>query len=99
MEYTSKTVKEFQYIARQIGVVGYSRLRKADLIAVISGDVKPKSTFLDDWLRGRIPERGVKSALAQPPVPKPVGSRTTIGKIYGKTKSAVNTIVQWIEKK
>ena len=36
MEYSTKTVKELRNIAKEKGMVGYSRLRKADLIAFVS---------------------------------------------------------------
>src|SRR6218665_468189 len=113
MDYLSKTVKELRHIARQRGVVGYSRLRKADLIAVISIDVRPRSTLLDDWLRGRLPERynrdvndTVNNSLMDAPVPvietpilvpKPFVSRSTVGKIYDKTTSVINKFAKWIE--
>ena len=76
MDYSSKTVKELRHIARQRGMAGYSGLRKADLIAVISRGVNPRPTFLDDWLRGRRPERHnndvnstVNNSLMDAPVP------------------------------
>jgi len=36
MDYSSKTVKELQNIAKEKGMVGYSRLRKAELVTFVS---------------------------------------------------------------
>src|SRR6218665_1030758 len=74
---------------------------------------KPKSSIVADWFRGRIPERynksvtdSVKSSLMDAPfpvietpvlVPQPFISRSTVGKIYDKTKSVINKFAKWIE--
>jgi len=129
MQYSSNTVKELRHIARQRGISGYSRLRKAELIAAITRDKpasgrdeavkvvpskeKAKSSIVADWFRGRIPERhnksvtdSDKSSLMDAPVPaieasilipKPFVSRSTVSKIYDKTKSVINKFAKWIE--
>jgi len=123
----SSSVKELRHIARHRGISGYSRLRKAELIAAISGDKpasgndeavkivpsneKPKLSIVVDWFRGCIPERynksvtdSVKSSLMdapipviETPIPKPFISRSTVGKIYNKTKSAIYKFAKWIK--
>ena len=48
MDYSSKTVKELRNIAKEKGMVGYSRLRKADLVAFVSCEKNMISTRLKE---------------------------------------------------
>src|SRR6218665_564196 len=77
MQYSSNTVNELRHIARQRVISGFSRLRKAGLIAAITRDKpasgndeavkvvpskeQPKSSIVADWFRGRAPEQHNKS--------------------------------------
>ena|SRR6218665_3052820 len=71
MNYSSNTLKELRHIARQRGVVGYSKLRKADLIAVISGLKNTVNNSLMD-----APVLIIETPIL---VPKPFVSRSTVG--------------------
>src|SRR6218665_2330787 len=95
MEYSSKTVNELRNIARDRGMVGYRKLRKAVLIDAIS---RHEPAIVDEATKDVVDD--VKVSVASVPaietrvlVPKPSGLWSAIGSLYNKTKSVINTLV------
>ena len=88
MEYSSKTVNELRNIARDRGMVGYRKLRKAVLIDAIS---RHEPAIVDEATKDVVDD--VKVSVASVPaietrvlVPKPSGLWSAIGSLYNKTK-------------
>src|SRR5688572_19615523 len=93
MEYTKKTVIELRKIAKQSGMVGYTRLRKADLIAKI--EANETQTLIPSHFTPISPY--TNSHIETPPqTPVPV---TTVRKLCNKIKSAMNTCAKAIKRK
>ena len=89
MDYEKKTVIELRNIAKQSGLVRYTRLRKAELIAKIEAHSVPSISPNVSLLDASVPDIGI-------PTLKPIPA-TTVRKIFDKTKSAINTFAKWIE--
>lgn len=85
----SRTVKELREIAKQRGMRGYSALRKADLIAVLtSGGVidHPYYNLLDE----QVPAIQAPVLTPTPYVPP------TRQSVVGKVKDDINTSANWL---
>jgi len=89
MEYSKKTVVELRKIAKQSGLVRYTRLQKAELIAKI--EAHEAQTL--------IPSHFTPNASLQIEIPTqtPILA-STVQKVYNKTKLAINTCVEAIER-
>src|SRR5688572_29493774 len=93
MEYTNKTVIELRNIAKQSGLVGYTRLRKAELIAKIEANAA--QTLIPSHF---IPISPTTSSLIEIPTQEPIPV-SAARKVFDKTKLAINTCVKAIENK
>src|ERR1043165_4890679 len=87
MNYETNTVKELRNIARQRGMTGYSKLRKADLIAFVSS----RPTQCAAIERESNPQEAlVPDIKISTPPPTPFFTIAKFNKIYATTKSAIN---------
>src|SRR5688572_8061697 len=93
MEHTKKTVIELRKIAKQSGLVGYTRLRKSELIAKI--EANEAQTLIPSHFTPIPPNT---SSRVEIPTETPVPA-TKVRKLFDKTKSAINTCVEAIERK
>src|SRR5688572_20381456 len=92
MNYTKNTVFELRKIAKQSGLVGYTRLRKADLIAKI--EANETQTLIPSHFSPISPN--TSSHIETPPQTTiPV---TTVRKLFVKTKSAIDRCAKAIER-
>jgi len=107
MDYTKNTIKQLRNIAKQRGMVGYSRLRKPALVTVITaykpslGDEYKAQTVKQ--LRNIAKQRYVKgytrlrkADLIAKITKKSVHDEAT-SLIYERTKFEINELVKWIE--
>ena len=94
----SKTVKELQAIARERGVQGYSKLRKAELLAMLrlrsGGVVGLKQSLLDE------PVPNIEASVLQPTQaakPKLVSRvKQNFSVLGNKIKAETNSFADWI---
>ena len=86
MDHTKNTVIELRKIAKQRGLVGYTRLRKADLIAKI--EANETQTLIPSHFTPNIIEIPTQASIPA----------TKVRKLFDKTKSAINTCVEAIER-
>src|SRR5688572_2536960 len=92
MNYTKNTVIELRKIAKQSGLVGYTRLRKAELIAKI--EANETQTLIPSHFTPISPNTSSRIEIpTQEPVPT-----STVRKVYDKIKLAVNTCEKAIER-
>ena len=102
MEYSTKTVKQLQSIARERGMVGYSGLRKAELVAFVSSRLMQSD------------QTGLESNLLDAPIPDIKVPTLTPGKytppsntwkssfsnvlkeVKNKVRSKLNTFSDWL---
>ena len=72
MDYENIRVAELKAIARERGLRGYSRLRKAELIALLRNNLQPSTRPTSREPRLRPPPRSAPTAPWMPPsVPAP----------------------------
>src|SRR5688572_21170748 len=93
MEYTNKTVIELRKIAKQSGLVGYTRLRKAELIAKI--EANQAQTLIPSHFT---PISPTTSSRVEIPTQEPIPV-SRVQKVFDKTKLAINRCVKAIERK
>src|SRR5688572_12879427 len=91
MDHTKKTVIELRKIAKQTGLVGYTRLRKADLIAKI--EANETQTLIPSHFTPI--SSNVSSQIENPPQASIPTS--AVRKVYNKINLAVNTCEKAIE--
>src|ERR1043165_9488794 len=102
MEYSTKTVKQLQSIARERGMVGYSGLRKAELVAFVSSRLMQSD------------QTGLESNLLDAPIPDIKVPTLTPGKytppsntwtssfsnvlkeVKHKVRSKLNSFANWL---
>ena len=93
MEYTNKTVIELRKIAKQSGLVGYTRLRKAELIAKI--EANQAQTLIPSHFT---PISPTTSSRVEIPTQEPIPV-SRVQKVFNETKLAINRCVKAIERK
>lgn len=78
----TKTIHELRAVAKQQGLMSYSRLKKAELITLLSSCDAPMSPLLNEL----VPHIQVVPITLAP---------TRIFNVYDKTKSTINPFVDW----
>ena len=92
MDHRKKSVIELRKIAKQSGLVGYTRLRKAELIAKI--EANQAQTRIPSHF---IPISPTTSSRIEIPTQEPIPV-SAVRKVFDKTKLAINTCVKAIER-
>ena len=94
MDYSSKTVRELRNIAKEKGMVGYSRLRKAELVAFVSS----RSTHSvitgqgNNLVDSPVPTTPVPTTQVPASTPSSLKPSSTLwGRIFKQTKAVVST--------
>ena len=97
--YTMKTIKELQNIAKESGLVRYSRLRKADLIAYVSSRLEHcvKTGRESNPLDAPVPDIKVPTLVPDKYTP-PWKSRfnDVLTQAKNKVRSKINSFADWL---
>ena len=96
MDYHSRTVSELRQIAKARGLIGYSRLRKADLVSLLcSYDIKGKGSNIIDT---PIPDINIPTLIPSNHVT--TSQRTifnnVLSELKNKIRSNINLFSDWL---
>src|SRR5688572_24100945 len=98
MEYKTKTVKQLRNIAKEKGVRGYSQLRKADLVALLSfGPTQNvKTVHESDLLDAPVPDIKVPTLVPGKYTPPSNTWKSRLTEVKNKARSKLNTFADWL---
>src|SRR5688572_24941069 len=98
MEYKTKTVKQLRNIAKEKGVRGYSQLRKADLVALLSfGPTQNvKTVHESDLLDAPVPDIKVPTLVPSKYTPPSNTWKSRLTEAKNKVRSKLNTFSDWL---
>src|SRR5688572_12091360 len=98
MEYKTKTVKQLRNIAKEKGVRGYSQLRKADLVALLSfGPTQNvKTVHESDLLDAPVPDIKVPTLVPSKYTPPSNTWKSRLTEAKNKVRVKLNTFADWL---
>src|SRR5688572_25285125 len=98
MEYKTKTVKQLRNIAKVKGMRGYSRLRKADLVALVSSrpTQSVKTVHEGDLLDAPVPDIKVPTLVPGKYTPPSNTWKSRLIEANNKVRSKLNTFADWL---
>src|SRR5688572_11877256 len=98
MEYKTKTVKQLRNIAKVKGMRGYSRLRKADLVALVSSGPTQsvKTVHESNPLDAPVPDIKVPTLVPGKYTPSSNTWKSRLIEAKNKARSKLNTFADWL---
>ena len=102
MDYSTKTVKQLRNIAKEKGMVGYSRLRKADLIAFVSSRLlqSVKTGHESNLLDAPVPDIKVPTLVPGKYTPPSNTWKSRFNNVLteakNKVRSKLNAFADWL---
>src|SRR5678816_3568364 len=98
MEYKTKTVKQLRNIAKEKGMRGYSRLRKADLVALVSSGPTQnvKTGHESNPLDAPVPDIKVPTLVPGKYTPSSNTWKSHLTEAKNKVRSKLNTFADWL---